>query len=195
VIETIYGNIGMDPGIEEIVATEKGRDVTAMTATDQLEAQQRYLAVALVLGSDCARYGKLIENLENDYLQGCNNYPLTVTGVYNLLSNWKQDPRNLTWSVGVTNDGVSFTNLDGSKDDEAGDVAMATTASGGSGSGKSCTRDKSKVICCQCGKKGHYPSECDNECLIHTNAADRTNASTTSSLTTTGSSTAASTTA
>jgi hypothetical protein len=60
VIESIDGNIGMDPGIEEIVTTEKGRDVTAMTDADRLEAQQRYLAVALVLGSDCARYGTLI---------------------------------------------------------------------------------------------------------------------------------------
>ena len=56
------------------------------------DAQQLYLATAFILGADRNKYGQLIENLENDYLQGQNNYPQTLTGAYNLLTNWKQDP-------------------------------------------------------------------------------------------------------
>ncbi len=70
------------------------------------------------------QYGKLVENLENDFLQGRNSYPKTVTAAFNLLINWKQDPRNLLRSVGVSNDGVSFVNVNGGKDvgteDESG---------------------------------------------------------------------------
>ncbi len=66
------------------------------------------MAVAFLLGADCARYGRLIEILENDYLQGQNKYPRTVTTAYNLLSNWKQDPCNSMRVLGQVNDGVSF---------------------------------------------------------------------------------------
>ena len=95
VIETIKGNIGVDPGIELLVATELKKNVGLLTNAEKKDAQDRYLAVAFLLGSDRSRYGKLIENLENEFLQGRNNYPKTVTSAYNLLINWKQDPRNL----------------------------------------------------------------------------------------------------
>ena len=62
--------------------------------------QVRYLAVAFLLGADRSRYGRLIEDLENDFLQGRNNFPTTLTGAYSLLTNWKQDPRNLMRAIG-----------------------------------------------------------------------------------------------
>jgi hypothetical protein len=75
------------------VTVEKGYDYDTMSEAEkeevEKEAQGRYLAVAFVLGADRLRYGRLIENLENDYLQGQNNYPTTVTAAYNLLTNWK----------------------------------------------------------------------------------------------------------
>jgi hypothetical protein len=56
-------------------------------------AKERYLAVAFVLGSDRVRYGRLIEDLENSFIQGNDKYPTEVTEAYNLLLHWKQDPR------------------------------------------------------------------------------------------------------
>ena len=53
------------------------------------------MAVACILGSDRRRYGRLIEELENRYLMGQDFYPKTLTAAYNLLNNWKQNPRNI----------------------------------------------------------------------------------------------------
>lgn len=175
VIEHSGGGIGSEPGIDSIIAKEKGKQVNELTPADKSEAQDRYLAVAFILGSDRLRYGKLIENLENDYLQGRNSYPQNLTASYNLLINWKQDPRNLMRSVGVTNDGVSFTNIDGGDDD-----GVSLNTNGGSRRRKG-PPDKSKITCRRCGEKGHYPSECDNERLVRPASGDDTSTSSTTS--------------
>jgi len=156
------GSIGHEPGIEAAVAAETGAVIATMTKAqgDALSktAQERYLAVAFLLGSDRSRYGRLIKNLENDYLQGTNHYPTTVTGAYNLLTNWKQDPRNLMRAIGPANDGVSFTNVDTGEQDDPNEVILANNGQKGLGSGR---RDKSHITCHKCKKKGHYANECD----------------------------------
>jgi hypothetical protein len=38
---------------------------------------------------DQSRYGKLIEEIENDFLKGHNNYPKNPTEAYNLVVNYK----------------------------------------------------------------------------------------------------------
>lgn len=53
-------------------------------------AKQQYLAVASLWAADRGRYAKLIEDLENDYTKGNNNYPRTMVGAYRLLINYKQ---------------------------------------------------------------------------------------------------------
>ena len=61
-------------------------------------------------GADRARYDRLVENMENDFL-GQNNYSKTVSRAYHLLTNWKQDPRHTLCEVGAVGDGVSFATL------------------------------------------------------------------------------------
>jgi hypothetical protein len=112
VIEHSGGGIGVEPVIESIVAEERNITLDAMTTVNKKDAKQHYLAVAFLLGSNRKRHGKFIESLENDYSQGVINYPKTVTAAYNLLTNWKHDPRNLVRSVCATSDGVSFANVD-----------------------------------------------------------------------------------
>ena len=92
--------------------------------------------MAFLLGCDRSRYGKLIEDLENDYLQGRNNYPTTVVAAYNLLTNWKQENR-AGWRP-PTADGVAFTNADDGKKAPI----------------------KRNVTCHKCGVKGHYATDC-----------------------------------
>jgi hypothetical protein len=41
-------------------------------------AKEEYLACAFLLGSDRLRYGKLIEDLENDHIQRNDKYPKTL---------------------------------------------------------------------------------------------------------------------
>ena len=59
------------------------------------------------MGSDQSRFGRLLEKLENDFTAGHDNYPKTLTDSYNMLLEWKDDPRLLMRMAG--NDGISFT--------------------------------------------------------------------------------------
>jgi hypothetical protein len=105
VIEHSGGSIGNHPGIEEAIAQKK--DIVEPNAEQTVmikkEAQEEYLAAAFLLNSDRARYASLLQDLENDHLQGQDNYPKTITAAYNVLTNWKQDPRSVM-RVGDAND-------------------------------------------------------------------------------------------
>ena len=158
VVEHSGGQLGLDPGTIKAILEEKNLNLDDMDDNEikslHKEAQEKYLAVAFVLGADRARYGRLIEDLENSYLQGQNNYPTTVTAAYHLLTNWKQDPRNIVRNVGPIGDGVSFTNVD----DCSGQGPEAVFTNAGEHKGK--TRNKSHITCHKCGKQGHYANEC-----------------------------------
>jgi hypothetical protein len=74
-------------------------------------AQERVLACTFIHGSNRAWYGKLLEDLENDFTQGTDNYPPTLQQAYTLLVHWKQDPQNVVSLIAGVNDGVAFTNV------------------------------------------------------------------------------------
>ena len=46
--------------------------------TIETTAQDIYLACAFVINSNLRRYGRLIEELENDYMKGNDNYPCNM---------------------------------------------------------------------------------------------------------------------
>ena len=52
-------------------------------------ARDIYLACALVINSDLRRYERLIEELENDYTKGNDNYPCNMIKAYQLLNEYK----------------------------------------------------------------------------------------------------------
>ena len=56
------------------------------------------------------RFGRYLEDLENDFTQGVDRYPKPRVDAHHVLANWKQDPRNLVRLTGG-NDGVQFTNM------------------------------------------------------------------------------------
>ena len=69
---------------------------------------ERILACTFLVGSDRTRYGKLLEDLQNDHTQGTDNYPATLQQAYSLLVHWKQDPCNIVHLIGGINDGDAF---------------------------------------------------------------------------------------
>ena len=73
------GEVGTDPKTITMVATEMGLDHETTTKENKLkinaEAKERYLAICFFLGADRQRYGRLLENTENNFLQGSNTYP------------------------------------------------------------------------------------------------------------------------
>jgi hypothetical protein len=95
------GSIEDNPGILEALADSWNLDITVLSATNlanlQKEAHEQYLAVAFLLSADCGRYGRLIKDLENNFLQGQDRYPKTVMlEAFSLCTNWKQKQR---WSI------------------------------------------------------------------------------------------------
>jgi hypothetical protein len=168
VVEHSGGGVGHHPGIVKQIAQEKGKAVGAVTEEEKKEAQERYLAVAFILGSDRSRFGRLIEHLENSYLQGQNLYPKTVTAAYHLLTNWKQERPAQTLPSG--NDGVAFANIEDGQVGEgdtlvnAGQQGKRGTSGNKSGSAKQDPGKQSgEVVCHRCGKTGHYAPDCPSK--------------------------------
>jgi hypothetical protein len=74
------------------------------------KAKERYLAVAFVIGSDRVRYGRLIGDLENSFIQGDDKCPTELTEAYKyniLLLRRKQDPR-VAARGGFSREGVAW---------------------------------------------------------------------------------------
>jgi hypothetical protein len=117
----------------------------AQIGVAKLRAKEKYLACAFLLGADRTKYGRLIEDLENAYLQGEYKYPTKLDDAHGLLAYWKQDPRNLIQVIGTTSDGVAFIN--------EGDEDKTTIK----GKGK---KDNSHITCFNCCEKGHYSNMC-----------------------------------
>ena len=94
------GNLGDHKSLMKHFLDKKLKGTTdAETASKKREAkkeaEEAYMDMAFILGANRIKYGRLIEELENSYLKGNENkYPKTVTDAYNLLSNYKNDPRN-----------------------------------------------------------------------------------------------------
>ena len=85
VIESYGGLISNDEALEKL------NNYSALADDDDIkkakeEARQQYLAYCFLRGSDSTRYGKLKEDLENDYSQGNNKYPHTITEAYQFLN-------------------------------------------------------------------------------------------------------------
>lgn len=76
------------------------------------DAKVKYLSCAictLILSAGRNRYGRLIEELENNHTQSNTIYPTKMVDDYTLLLHWKKDPKNVMCVVGgATSDGVSY---------------------------------------------------------------------------------------
>ena len=158
VIEYSDGSIGMHPGILKALFIEKQIDRSRLSDIEreeiEKEAQGRYLAMTFILNCDRNKYGKMLEDLENGYLHGVDNFPKTMTSAYNLLTNWKQDTRNML--RGPANDGVSFANVDNNVEEGGANLTFTTE-------GKKI--EFPNVTCHRCNKKGHYANTCTAERL------------------------------
>ena len=144
----------------------------------ELEGIQWYLALAFLMGSNRNRYGRLLEKLENDFTAGNDNYPKTLTDAYNMLLEWKDDPRLLICMAG--NDGISFaTNAADTNDDATTETentshrdtptTYANTTMGQRGRGRGSGRGGGRggrgtaldnIQCFRGGAMGHYASQC-----------------------------------
>ena len=95
VISHSGGSVWNDKGVETVVLSDMNEQDKAKMSAAQLknlaeEVEQRTLAVAFIRGSDRHRFGKLIEDMENSFLQGTNKYPKdSHRSPSSCLANWK----------------------------------------------------------------------------------------------------------
>eukprot|EP00978_Attheya_sp_CCMP212_P029308 scaffold103639_cov67-Attheya_sp.AAC.7 len=103
VIEHSGGTIGDEPGVVNMIMASKNLNMAAIPPADlaviMKEARDQCLAMSFLARSDRNRYGQKIEDLENDFLRGQDNYPKTVSAAYSLLINWKQEHHAHTMRV------------------------------------------------------------------------------------------------
>ena len=182
ILNHIGAGIGDDDAIMKQVLRSQGINIEDAT-DDQEEAAeltgiQWYLALAFLMGSDRNRYGRLLEKLENDFTAGNDNYPKTLTDAYNMLLEWKDDPRLLIRMAG--NDGISFAThtvepneeqvacIESTHHEETPSTHANTTMGqrgrgrgggrGGGWGGRGSAKDNTQ--CFRCGAIGHYASQC-----------------------------------
>ena len=101
-ISSALGGHLYDHAVLELVIKEKNGPstmLTSLTVLQQKEAEdlamEQYLGLSLIQQADCRRFGKLSENLENDYTKGMDNYPRNTANAYQLLIDYKNS-HNIT---------------------------------------------------------------------------------------------------
>jgi hypothetical protein len=105
--------------------------------------QDKTIAYGILVRADRSRFGKLIEEIENDFLKGNNDYPEMLTEAYNLLVNYMSYNNN-KWTIGQGGlDHVIFL-ADGKRQKQEG--------------GES--RHFPHIKCFKCNQFGHYKSDC-----------------------------------
>ena len=112
-------------------------------------AEEKHLAVAFLLSCDRSKFGWLIESMQNDCLKGNDWHPKTLDEAFNLVVNWKQDPRNMVKLVNAGGDGVTFLQ-NGQEDDVSSDSEHVLVNDGSqkpAGGGSDGKKDKSRMKC------------------------------------------------
>jgi hypothetical protein len=169
VIHHSGGSLGDDPGVLRKLASDRNLVIATLNQVDgqklRKDAKDQNLAASFIMNADRSRYGPLITDLENNFLQGTDRWPKTLPDAHSLLSDWSQGQQ--AQHLGPPNDGVSFLNEHG---DES-NIALATDGEQ-KDTYKGKNYDKAKVTCHRCGKKGHYAPECN---LTHQQAQDAAN--------------------
>ena len=109
------------------------------------EVANMLLACIFIAGVDKKRYGVVAEELNNQFLQGNDNYPKTVEAAMNMMSH-RMDYENK--------------NRDRNEKKDNDDDSYSITSFSSYQSNKSNKRKNWK--CKHCGGKGHFNNECPN---------------------------------
>jgi hypothetical protein len=116
VLKAIGADIGLDSGMRKTL--NEDRDMLTMTSDEKKaideEVVERFIAITLLMGADRRRYGRLLDNLENEFVAGHDNYPKTLTDAYNRLVYFTKSGEQ-NGLKGISGGEVAFVNAEGKK--------------------------------------------------------------------------------
>lgn len=112
----------------------------------QESARGKWAAASFLLRSDLHRYGKLIEELANDFNKGRCCYPKNLTEAYELMLHDSRGHANRTTSHGLP--GIAFSTIE--------DLGATETATGT----KTQSNPRPDITCHRCDKTGHFAHKC-----------------------------------
>ena len=145
VIKSLGGSLADDMHRkDELPEREPRNGYTAeQLAGARKKIQNKTIAYGILVRADRSRYGKLIEEIENDFVKGNNDYPETPTEAYNLLVNYR--------SYNNQKRPINQGGLD--------HVAFLTEGKRQRGEGNE-SRYFPHIKCFKCNQMGHYKSDC-----------------------------------
>ena len=89
VLEYTGGALGWELGLInaelDAIGVEPDDAIETELAVTEAAAKEHVLVIGLLIGSNCTCHGKLLEDLENNFTQGQDNYPTNLQQAYSLL--------------------------------------------------------------------------------------------------------------
>ena len=113
-VEAFGGSPGVHKGLVEGILKDPGRvrNVNSITDAERRAAEQEVsdtVKAALVIsGADNRRYGKLKDELANNYLLGTDQYPDTFDKAVRILGNYQTSRVNMPYRTNPNDTGVAF---------------------------------------------------------------------------------------
>ena len=152
VIDHCGGQVGAHPGPMSEKMIDMSIDPNNFSPQHFMVAyktvREEHIDTCFMHGSDKQRYGGLLQDYENSYIERVGRFSKTLTDAYNLLVKYKQDKCFV--NVDRISDGDNFLNP-GEEEDKDG-TALAQR-----------NYDKSKIKRHHCGEQGHFENECPNK--------------------------------
>jgi hypothetical protein len=163
------------------------RNITNPTPTELSEAEdvsiEQVKAAMLISGASRQQYGKLKDELANDYLLGSDHYPDTLEKAARILANYQNTRTSAPYRVSGNKTGVAFLQRGGRGGQgtgRRGQEGRGTKAEAKTGSGESTgsggddvstitgrtggdttkTNCKGELHCFNCGSPSHWAYEC-----------------------------------
>jgi hypothetical protein len=154
VLNSAGGELCVHHGMVQDELIRNGVGSAAQASTGELQiagaaARSRFEGALFLLKSNHNKYGRLVQELANDFNKGHDSYPDTLTAAYELMLHDVRDQDSRVPSHGIP--GMAFSTV--------GDRGQAQ---GSTGTPASSTQPNPRpdVTCHKCGKVGHFSNKC-----------------------------------